>query len=54
MIDSSIIFNRKSISRNIKELEGNIHNNKPSVIADYDKIFDGTELSKINYSQLIN
>ena len=54
MIDSSIIFNRQSISRNIKELEVNIHNNKPSVIADYDQMYDGTELSKINYNQLIN
>jgi len=54
MINSAKVFNRESISRSIRELEGNIHNNKPSVIADYDQMYDGTELSKINYNQLIN
>ena len=47
MIDSSEIFNRKSISRTIKDLEENIINQNPSIIAEYDKMFDGIELSKM-------
>ena len=54
MINSTPLFNRKSISRTPTELENNLANHFPSIISNYDKMFDGTSLSKIKYSEFID
>ena len=53
MIHSSELFSRSSISRNLEELLVNIKNKTPSVIADREKMFAGTRLSKIDFNTLI-
>ena len=54
MIDSAIIFNRSSVSRNIIELEDNLRLQKPSGISDKDKMFNGIGLSELDFSRLLN
>ena len=54
MINSSDLFNKKTISRTSDELEINIRNGIPSIIGDHNKIFDGIHASKINLSTMIN
>jgi hypothetical protein len=54
MINSAKIFNRKSISRDINELENNLKNENGSIILNYDDMFEGKALSKINYDQFLD
>jgi len=54
MINSSKIFKRKSISRNIKELSMNIKNKTPSVTANRNYMFDGPEISQSDFNHFIN
>jgi hypothetical protein len=54
MINSSEIFNRKSISRNLEELKISMNNKTPSVISNRKKMFEGPEISKIDFNHFIN
>ena len=53
-INSAKIFNRKSISRNIKELSINIQNKTPSVTADRKIMFEGPQISQLDLDHFIN
>ena len=51
MINSSDLFKRYSISRNTEELKMNLINNMPSIIGCRENVYDGPELSTIDYNE---
>ena len=48
MINSAIVFNRKSISRNIRELNNKLNTNSPSIISSHENMFNIQSLSQIS------
>jgi hypothetical protein len=54
LINSSGLFNRKSISRNLEELKISMNNKTPSVIFNSKQMFEGPEISKIDFNHFIN
>ena len=52
MINSALVFNRESISRDINELETQLNNNSHSLLIDHKAMFEGIPISEIKLSSL--